>query len=229
MYDKIFKRVEIKYLLNEEEKNKIMKELNNYIKEDDYFKSTIGNIYFDTLDNDLIVTSLEKPLFKEKVRLRCYKTPNENDEVFLELKNKYKGVVGKRRIKLSLKEFYDFLEKKKYDENNQIMKEIAYHFDYCKLYPKIFIGYDRLSFRGVDDNNLRITFDSNLRSRRDNLKLEYGNNGELYFEKPHYIMEIKTLETLPLWLTKILSDLKIYPKSFSKYGSIYKKESESKC
>jgi len=228
MYDKIFKRVEIKYLLDEEEKNVLFEKIKPYLEKDEYYKSTIGNIYFDNKDNDLIVTSLEKPLFKEKLRVRTYKTPKENDDdVFLEIKNKYNGVVGKRRIKMNLKEYYKFLDNE--EANNQILKEIKYHIDYYKLYPKIYIAYDRYSYRGIEDNNLRITFDSNLRSRRDDLKLESGDYGELYFDNPHYIMEIKTLDSLPLWLTKILSDLKIYPKSFSKYGSIYKKECGIKC
>lgn len=229
MYDKNFKRVEKKYLLTEEEKDELFERIKPYIEKDKFYESTIGNIYFDNKNNDLIIKSIEKPLFKEKIRVRCYGTPNNNDAVFLEIKSKYKGVVGKRRIKMTLNKFYDFIENGQYDKNNQIMKEIVYHFNYYKLYPKIYIAYDRKSFRGIEDHNLRITFDSNLRSRRDNLKLESGSYGESYFETPHYIMEIKTLGSLPLWFNKILTELKIFPKSFSKYGNIYKKESGIIC
>lgn len=224
-----FKRIEKKYLLNEEQLNKLFNYIKDYIEKDTYYKSTIENIYFDTKNNDLIIKSIEKPLFKEKVRLRSYNIPNENDYVFLEIKNKYKGVVGKRRIKLTLKEYYDFINKNIYDKNNQIAKEIAYHINYYDLYPKIFIAYDRLSFKGKEDNNLRITLDSNLRYRYDNLKLEEGSKGKNYFDKSHYIMEIKTLGAMPIWLINKLSELKIYPNSFSKYGNIYKKESGVKC
>ena len=230
MYNKIFKRVEIKYLLNEDEKNKLFASISPYLEEDEYFESTIGNIYFDNFNNDLIVTSMEKPRFKEKVRVRSYKTPKDNtDEVFLEIKNKFNGIVGKRRIKMKLNDYYKLINGEEINDNSQIVKEIKYHLDYYDLQPKIYIAYDRLSYKGVLDNNLRITFDSNLRSRRNDLKLESGSYGEYYFDSPHYIMEIKTLDSLPLWLTKILSELKIYPKSFSKYGSIYQKESEVKC
>ncbi|MBR3524022.1 MAG: polyphosphate polymerase domain-containing protein [Bacilli bacterium] len=225
MYDKIFKRVEIKYLLDEYEMNKLIERIKPYLEEDKYFKSEIANIYFDNKDNELIYTSLDKPIFKEKVRVRTYTTPKENDDVFLEIKNKYNGVVGKRRIKISLNDYYAFLNNES-KIDNQILKEIKYHLDYYHLEPKIFIAYDRLSYRGIDDNEFRITFDSNLRSRRDDLRLESGSYGNLYFDEPHYIMEVKTLSTLPLWFTKVLAELKIYPKSFSKYGSIYKKESE---
>lgn len=228
MYDKNFRRVEIKYLLTEDEKEKIISKINEHIEKDIYYKSTIENIYFDSNYNDLIVKSLEKPLFKEKVRIRSYETPSKGDCIFIELKNKYKGIVSKRRTMIKLDELDNFLNDD-YDKSNQILKEIKYHIDYYGLYPKLFIAYDRESFKGKEDDNLRITFDSNLRSRKDDLKLESGDYGENYFDKSHIIMEVKTLDSLPLWFTSVLSELKIYPKSFSKYGSIYKKESENLC
>lgn len=224
MSENIFQRVEQKYVLTKEQKENLLKEIDEHIEKDKYFESTICNIYFDTKNNDLIINSLEKPTFKEKLRLRSYGTPNIYSDVFLEIKEKYKGIVGKRRIKLKLKDFYSYLKKKKYDETNQIMKEINYYFEFHKLKPSIFIGYDRQSYKGIEDAELRITFDNNLRSRKDNLRLEYGDFGELFFDDDTYIMEIKTLGAMPLWLVRALSELKIYPTSFSKYGSIYKKE-----
>ena len=224
MYSSIFKRVEIKYLITEKQKRMLLKEINNNIKKDNYFKSTICNIYYDNDNNELIINSLEKPPFKSKVRIRSYGVPTLNDEIFIEIKNKYKGVVEKRRIKMTLKEFYDYETKKKFDKNNQIMREIDYYFRFYNLKPKIFIAYDRISYRGKKDDNLRITLDNNLRSRYDNLKLELGDEGEKYFDKEYYIMEIKTLNSMPLWLVKSLSKLKIYPTSCSKYGKIYEKD-----
>lgn len=229
MYNKIFKRVEIKYILTDNEKNKLLKRIKPFIEKDEYYESTINNVYYDTPNNDLIVNSIEKPLFKEKVRIRSYGTPNNESKIFLEIKNKYKGVVGKRRVSLSLNEFYDFINNRNYDESNQIMKEIVYHFDYYNLVPKMFIAYDRKSYKGKDDDSVRITIDTNLRSRNDNLRLEYGNQGKNYFDNPKSIVEIKILGSMPLWLSNILSELKIYPRSFSKYGSIYQKESGVKC
>ena len=85
----------------------------------------------------------------------------------------------------------------------------------------MYVGYDRLSYKGKDDPCLRITFDSNLRSRYDNLRLEFGDSGEKYFDDDIYIMEIKTLDSMPFWLIDALSELKIYPISFSKIGRIY--------
>lgn len=226
MYENVFKRVEKKYLISEEQKRLLLKQININLKKDEYYKSTICNIYFDTVNDDLIINSLEKPEFKEKVRLRSYKVPTLQDEVFLEIKEKYKGIVGKRRLKMTLGAFYDYLEKKEYDKNIQIMKEINYYFEYYSLKPTIFIAYDRISYRGKDNDNLRITLDSNLRSRYNNLRLEYGDIGEKYFDNKVYIMEIKTLGAMPLWLVKSLLELKIYPTSFSKYGRIHERKIE---
>jgi len=221
-----FKRVEEKYLLNKDKKDLLFNKINEYIEHDIYYQSTICSIYFDTDNNDLIINSIEKPKYKDKIRLRSYNIPSLKDYVYLEIKNKYKGIVGKRRVKITLKDYYDYIDNGVYDHSSQIMKEIDYLINYYNVKPKIFIGYDRLSFKGIEDDNLRITIDSNLRSRRNDLRLELGDYGDSYFDNDYYIMEIKTIGAIPLWFVRILSDLKIYPISFSKYGNIYKKYSE---
>lgn len=224
MYESIFKRVEEKYMLTKEEKNIFINAIDKYIEEDKYFKSTICSIYFDNENSDLIVNCLEKPIFKEKVRIRSYNTPTLSDDVFLELKVKYKGVVGKRRIKINLNDFYDYQKNHETKNNTQIMKEISYYFEYYNLQPAVFIAYDRESYKEKGNKNLRITIDNNLRSRTDNLRLENGDKGEKYFDEDIYLLEIKTLGAMPIWLVDVLSKLKMYPTSFSKYGEIYQKE-----
>ena len=220
----IFERVEKKYLLNDDTYQKLMKRLINHLEKDPYFKTTICNIYFDDDNFDLIINSLEKPTFKEKVRLRSYNIPTLNDDVYLELKGKYKGIVFKRRVKIKLIEFYRYINDNVLPNDNQIMKEIDYRFEHLKLKPKMFLAYDRLSYYDKNNRDFRITFDENIRSREDDLKLEYGDAGKLYFKDKKHIMEIKTLGSLPLWFTQILTELNIYPVSFSKYGNIYKEK-----
>lgn len=225
MVQNVFKRVEQKYLLTEAQFKLLETTLNNHFEKDKYYKTTIYNIYFDNDNNDIIINSIEKPTYKEKVRLRSYGEVKSNDTVFLELKQKYKGVVYKRRANLLLKEYNKYMKKGILPKSNtQIMKEIDYYINYYNLHPSIFVGYDRLSYYSKEDNNLRITFDTNLRSRKVNLKLKDTKDNELFFEEKIYIMEVKSLYGLPLWFTKVLSQNKIYPKSFSKVGSIYKKE-----
>lgn len=221
----VFKRVEKKYLLSEDLYKKLFEKINNYITVDTYDFSTICNIYFDTDDYLLVNRSIEKPIYKEKVRLRSYGVPKKNSKVFLEIKKKYKGVVGKRRVSAPLKEFYTYFDTGKYPNvDTQIMNEINYCFKFYNLKPKVFLAYDRYSYKGKDDSNFRITFDKNIRSRTDNLYLENGDNGMLLLDKNCYIMEVKTLGAYPLWFAQILSELNIYPTSFSKYGNVYKKQ-----
>ena len=223
-----FQRVEQKYVLSEEEYKKLFNKIKKHIEKDKYYKSTICNIYFDNNSNELIVNSLEKPLYKEKVRIRSYNTPNIDDAVFLELKGKYNGVVFKRRVKVKLEDIYNYIESgiTPNVDNKQIMKEIDYVIKRYDLVPKLFLAYDRLSYCDKNNSNFRITFDTNLRSRKDDLRLELGDSGNLFRKKNFYIMELKSLSSIPIWFINILSELKIYPKSFSKYGNIYSKEME---
>lgn len=222
MNSEIFKRIEKKYLLTKEQYTSLLKEVEEHLEKDKYFKSTICNVYFDTDNYDLIVESLEKPTYKLKVRLRSYNIPDLNDKVFLEIKNKYKGLVGKRRVKITLKDFYNYLENDIFPScDKQIMSEIDYLFKKYNLKPKQYIAYDRESYYDKNNKNFRITFDKNLRSRNEDIRLEYGDAGKLHFKNNTYIMELKTLDALPLWFTKVLNKLKIYPTSFSKYGKIY--------
>jgi SPX domain protein involved in polyphosphate accumulation len=228
MYENVFRRVEEKYVLDGRQKQELLKKIESYLQKDKFYKTTICNLYFDTIHDDLIVHSLEKPIFKEKIRLRSYKIPDLEDDVFLEIKKKYKGIVGKRRVKMKLKEFYEYIKNHEFDETNQIMREIDYAFTHYQLKPTIYIAYDRKSYVAKENKHLRITFDENLRSRTDDLRLELGDAGFRYFKGEYYIMEIKTLGAMPMWLVHALSDLNIYPTSFSKYGSIYEKKKERK-
>ena len=219
----IFRRVEKKYIITKEKLEELMNILDDYIVEDKYFENTICNIYFDSDDYTLISKSIDKPVYKEKVRMRSYFVPSLDTKVFLEIKKKYKGVVGKRRVAATLKEIYEYLENGIDMENEtQIMKEIDYMFKLYDLKPKAFIAYDRLSYHAKNNKDFRITIDKNLRARLDNLRLEYSDEGFLILDENKYIMEIKTLDAYPKWFADVLSSLKIYPSSFSKYGNLYK-------
>lgn len=213
-----FKRVEKKYIINQNQYQILKEILDNKMVEDEHGKSTICNIYFDTDNYDLIRHSITKPVYKDKIRLRSYNVPTQADNVFLEIKRKYDKVVSKRRITIKLSDYY------KMNLNNpkeQIEKELAYYFKFYKLTPKVYLSYLRTAYYDKEDKGFRITFDSNIIARIYDLKLESGNYGESILPKGQYIMEIKTLNSIPLWLVKYLSDLKIVPGSFSKYGEAY--------
>ena len=219
----IFRRVEKKYILNENQYKKIRKAMENEMEPDQYGKSTICNIYFDSKDYELVRHSITKPYYKDKIRLRSYNTPNENSRVYLEIKRKCDSIVGKRRIELSLKDFYNYMNGKKIEGqiNEQIKKELDYYFKFYNLEPKMYVSYEREAFYQKDNMDFRITFDSNVLARENDLQLEKGSYGENILLKSAYIMELKTLGTIPLWLVKIINELNIKPVVFSKYGTAY--------
>jgi len=226
----VIRRTETKFLLDRKTYEELLKKISPHIEKDEYFESFIYNIYYDTDNFDLIIKSIEKPVYKEKVRLRSYGIPKLDDYVFLEIKKKYSGVVGKRRVRIKLRDFYDYIENGTYPKcNQQIMKEIDYCFKIYNLKPKMFLAYDRHSYYDKDNKNFRITFDWNIRSREENLKLNTKDAGDKpYLDENYLLMETKAMGSLPMWFTSILSSLKIYPTSFSKYGNIYKKKVEGK-
>lgn len=219
----VFERIEKKYLLNREKYNLLLEAIEPYMSVDSYGKHTIGNVYYDTDTYELISRSIEKPKYKEKFRVRSYGIPKEEDKVFLEIKKKYKGIVYKRRVSMTLKEAEDYLEKGiKPQKEGQILKEIDYFMSFYKLTPKVYLAYDRVAYFGKQNKDVRITFDHNIRSRQCNMSLAEGDYGTPLLDDYHYLMEIKVPGAMPLWLSKILSDLEIYPTSFSKYGNVYK-------
>lgn len=227
----VFNRYEHKYMLDKDTFIKVLKVMDKHMITDSHNKNhkpyTIANIYFDTLDDYLIRTSLSKPDYKEKLRLRAYGIPNLDSKVYLEIKKKYNGLVNKRRTTLELSEAYDFintgsiLNVKEY-MNPQVVREIEYFLSIYKLYPKLYLAYDRIAYFEKDNKDLRISFDMNIRSRRYDLRLEDGDYGELLLNDNVYMMEIKTSLAKPLWLTDMLSSLDVKRKSFSKYGTEYK-------
>lgn len=219
----VFERTEKKYIITTEQKNVLLKTIADRVYSDRYGESTVCSLYFDTDDFRLIRNSIDKPVYKEKLRLRSYSTPKSDSTVFLELKKKYKGIVYKRRETMTYSQAKQYLDNRIMPNNSQIMKEIDWAMNFYKtLRPRMFIGYDRTAYVGREDSHLRITFDENLRYSTESLDLSWGSFGENIIDKSLYIMEIKALNAMPLWLSNILNEMKIYPSSFSKYGTAYK-------
>lgn len=222
----VFRRVEIKYILTPDEFQKLLTLIAPYIVKDRYFKATNCSIYYDTDQKYLAIHSMEKPVYKEKIRVRSYNIPKSlDDPVFIEIKKKYNGVVNKRRITTTLRDFYQYEQTGNIKtDNQQIKAELDHCFHFYHLKPALYLAYDRLSFCGKNEPGFRLTFDTNVRSREDHLRLEYGDKGDLHFENGECVMEIKALDSYPLWFKKALSHLRIYPASFSKYGKVYEKK-----
>lgn len=227
MAQSVFNRYEKKYLMPEYIYRELRGRLASYMQEDEYGLHTICNIYYDTPNSELIRRSIEGPVYKEKLRLRSYGIPDLNSKVFLEIKKKYKKTVNKRRIELTLREAYDYVEKGVRPNGDcQIMREIDFFLKRYPLERGLYLAYDRIAMFGRDDHEFRVTFDKNIRSRKSLMGLENGDNGERLLPRGYCLMECKVMGATPLWFTQILSELAIYPVSFSKYGNIYKSEHE---
>lgn len=227
----VFNRYEHKYLIDRDTYKKIIYSMDLHMVPDPYNINhkpyTISNIYYDTPDDYLIRTSLSSPPYKEKLRLRAYGVPEKDDKVFLEIKKKFNGIVNKRRSVLTLPEAYHFVATGDMPEikdymNKQVLNEISYFLSRYPLLPKLYLAYDRIAYFEQDNADLRISFDTNIRSRRYDLKPELGDYGETLLDGGTYLMEIKTSLAKPLWLTKILAELDIKRTGFSKYGTEYK-------
>ena len=217
-YQDCFKRYEKKYLLSESQYRRLSVALMDHMKPDRYSKSLICNIYYDTPDRRLIRASLEKPVYKEKLRLRSYGLSDGESPVFLELKKKYRGVVYKRRVCLPLKEAEHFLQNDGSRlPSTQIEREISWTLSFYNLLePACFLCYDRTALTGQEDPGLRVTFDSGILWREEALRLDAGVWGNPLLRPGQRLMEIKIPGAMPLWLCNLLDEQRLYTVSLSR-------------
>lgn len=223
-YQAVFRRYEKKYMLTKEQYEKLKEKLLTHMDMDCYGLHTIGSLYFDTDSFQLIRGSGEKVIYKEKLRLRSYGIPVSDSSVYIELKKKYKGVTYKRRMSMEYEKAWEYLiygvvpEKKE-----QILDEVDWFIYTYHTRPQVLLFYDRIALFGKEDSEFRVTFDFKVRFRTDNLDMRLGDYGTEILPENNCVMEIKTLTGIPLWFCNILSELGIFPQSFSKYGTVYKR------
>lgn len=228
----VFNRYEKKYMMDEKTYHKLESRIRDYMDLDSYNLNgdyySICNIYYDTPNDSLIRNSIEKPVYKEKLRMRSYGTPDMKDKVFLEIKKKYNGIVNKRRTSVILEDAYKYMDEniRPVSENVKINRQVLREIDYFKqihnVVPKVYLSYDRYAFFEKHDGDFRVTFDTNITTRRTDLRLESGSYGDKLLPEGVFLMEIKISGAVPIWFSKIISEYNIYPVSFSKYGTEYK-------
>ena len=225
-----FKRYESKFLLSPVQYQAVLPILIQYMCFDEYCMNgqdyTIYNIYYDTDDSSIVRHSLSKPYYREKLRLRSYSIPTAPDHsVYLELKKKIGGIVTKRRALLTSSEATQFLASgirpAKLDYiTAQVLNEIAQFQKNHAVKPAAYISYRRKALFGRDDSDFRVTFDHSIITRREDLRIEAGCYGEKLLPE-QILMEVKGSASFPMWLSKLLSENRIYRTSFSKYGKEY--------
>ncbi|MBQ8474912.1 MAG: polyphosphate polymerase domain-containing protein [Clostridia bacterium] len=218
----VFKRVEKKYIVTGEQKAILTEQFSPFIEPDEHSLYTLCNIYYDTESFDLIRMSIEKPDFKEKLRIRSYGIPGENSSVYVELKRKYDKTVYKRRLEAEYGKARRYLSGEISIEDTHIAREIDY---FCKTYrvsPGVLIAYEREAYKGVADENMRITFDGDIRYCFDtSVGFEDRAAFKTILPSDRFVMEIKANGAIPVEMARILNSLEIYPTSFSKYGRAY--------
>lgn len=218
----VFKRHEKKYLLGTRQYQALTELLAPHMEQDEYGLHTICTLYFDTDDWRSVRQREDRTAYREKLRVRSYGVPGANDIVFLELKKKVDGVTYKRRLPLTESEAKTYL---RYGhvafEENQVFGEIDWFVQQNSPEAKFIICYDRIALAGIEDPELRITFDAGIRYRRESLDLTRGDWGSRLLGPGEILMEIKTPGAIPLWLAGLLSRAEAYPTSFSKYNSVY--------
>ena len=222
-FQTVFKRYELKYMLTLEQKEKILKTMSPYMEPDKYGRTTIRNVYLDTDNYRLIRRSIEKPLYKEKLRIRSYSQATSDSTVFVELKKKYEKVVYKRRLPLCQRDAMAWVFRERAcPADTQISREIDYFIDfYGKLKPTVFLSYDREAYYDKTGGDLRVTFDDNILCRETNVDLRSCVYGIPILPDGKVLMEIKCSGGIPLWMVEVLSRERIYKTSFSKYGTAY--------
>ena len=218
-----FRRIEKKYLIDTERYILLMSRIGEKIQEDKYSGVNVRSTYLDTPSFLIIRNSIDADVYKEKLRIRSYGDTEASSTAFIELKKKYMGVVYKRREALPFESIMAYVGGGPLPLDTQIMREIDYS---IKLYgmpqPKMFISYDREAYVCGDEPTLRITFDTNVMYRTEKPLAIYGTEGVGILDKNKILMEIKTAGAVPLWLSRVLSEQKIYPSKYSKYGAAYK-------
>ncbi len=219
----VFKRYELKYLLTQEQKQTVQQAMADFMELDQYGRTTIRNIYFDTDNYRLIRRSIDKPAYKEKLRIRSYKRAKATSTVFVELKKKVDSIVYKRRISLPESEAMEWvLGQRHCRKDTQIRKEIDYFLRfYGPLHPAVFLSYEREAYFAKDGSDFRVTFDDHILCRQEDISLESAVYGTPLLPEGKVLMEIKCSGGIPLWMTRILSQERIYKTSFSKYGTAY--------
>lgn len=222
-YQTVFKRYELKYMLTREQKQAVLQAMEPYMTLDKYGRTTVRNIYYDTDTYLLIRRSIEKPVYKEKLRTRSYSRANPDSTVFVELKKKYQSVVYKRRISLPEEEAMEWINQEHHrQKNTQISDEIDYFLEFYKtLHPIVFLSYEREAFYANDESDYRVTFDDNILCRQEDLSLESEVYGTPLLPEEMVLMEVKCSGGIPMWMVRVLSEEHIYKTSFSKYGTAY--------
>ena len=222
-FQSVFARVEKKFLLDDRGAAFLVQGLEAHgFRELCFGSPLIQSLYFDTADYLLVRHSVERPDYKEKLRLRVYGRADRTSTGWVEIKKKAGGIVYKRRTGLPLPEALAAISTGVLpEETGQIGREIAWLLHrYGGLTPAALISCERRSFEKPEEG-LRVTFDRHVRFRDRDFDMTRPPSGTELLPPGRVLAEVKVPGAYPLWLTRLLWESGARQTHFSKYGTAY--------
>lgn len=224
-------RHEIKFLLNRTQHLALAGAVNQMLQPDpfgdDDGRYTVTSLYYDTADYKAYWDKVNGVKMRRKVRVRTYGNPVVTPEtmVYLEIKQRTNVRIGKRRLRLPYSVAANFGDYAAELPNLTLSEqrtaaELHYLFDALHLQPTCVVSYHRAAYGNhADYPDLRITFDTDVRGRVENLSLLTADAGPLQMVlAPGWsILEVKVNQTIPYWLAQLLSRHGCTPRRISKY------------
>jgi len=212
-----FNRFELKYLLPYDVAINLQRELRRYMTKDKHGKNgeyTLSSLYYDSEDYRCYWEKIEGLKFRRKLRIRRYVDNddfNDDSMVFVEIKQRLDRVTQKRRVPMKYGDALRFCNEGIIPVHEKsdlaVIEEIDSMIRLFNLKPKAITTYSRRAFVGSDyDDGLRVTFDTDVSYRKNNLNLAEDFREDYMISPDRILMEIKVNERIPYWITEIVAE-----------------------
>lgn len=223
-------RHELKYEVSIADADEFYKDIEPYCKPDPHVGKTgayeIASIYYDTSNLRFYYDREESVGYRRKIRLRTYNENSKAIALFLEIKEKHKQYVSKKRINMKNMDVLslgiphtelslDLISK--YLEDTAEAREIAYLSKRLELHPVVLIRYIRKPVIPIHEQDMRITLDTKITAGGHNIEAFDSDAEKHIIKSEHGVLEIKTNQSIPLWLNSIMQKYSFVQTRYSKY------------
>lgn len=229
MAQSYFNRYEFKYIISWRVYTSLRERLAPFCEPDRFCREgmpyDVLSLYYDTKDYRFYFEKVDGVNNRKKLRIRAYGDGGSSDSCYIELKNKIRNNIFKKRVRTTLREAYDFFSDPfsgltmdgRTDEEQAVARDLDFHVSMYRPEPKAVISYKRTAYKGRFSPNLRITFDTMIRCRNDDFRIEAGTDGKFLLQPNLVLMEIKGNNHFYLWLSRLLACHEVELFRFSKY------------
>lgn len=217
-----FNRFELKYLVPIEAAEQFRQALRTYLVPDDNGDSRgnyyVSSLYYDGPDFGFYWEKVDGLKFRRKLRIRHYESSGAlgvETPVFVEIKQRLNRVTQKRRVLLPYRQALQLCDRRRMPDPSlfertaqdaAVLDEIASMLWQYDLRPVSIVRYARQALIGTEyDIGLRVTFDTDLSYRSNQLQLHWRNDGLQLFPPDWAVVEIKVNERIPYWLTELVA------------------------